>query len=107
MTPRYSALQALASRSIPTDCDRQFPHPEFQERTLYVHPTDARALVEPTRDGNDYLRVCARHQWASDVIQRFADLEECPACLVEIAGAAGRKRYAALHAEGVRIIGLV
>lgn len=107
MTRLDAALQTCASRSIPGYCDRQFEHPEPQERTLYVHPTDARALVEPTRDGNDYRRVCARHQWASDVVTLFVDLGDCPECMAEIDGAEGRRRYAGLHASNVRIVGTV
>lgn len=107
MTPRYLALKAPTRRTVPGYCDRELDHPQAQERTLYVHPTDARALVEPTRDGHDYRRVCARHQWASDVVPFFADLGDCPSCLVEIDSVEGRKRYAVLHGEHVRIVGTV
>lgn len=107
MTRLDTALQAFASRPIPRDGDLQLPHAEPQERTIYIHPTDARALVEPTRDGHDYRRICARHQWSSDVVTYFHDLGECPLCVAEIEGAAGRRRYADLHGEHVRIVGTV
>lgn len=107
MTRLDAALQAFASRPVPTQGHLQLPHAESQERTIYIHPTDARALVEPTRDGNDYRRICARHQWSSDVVPRFQDLGECLECVAEIEGAAGRRRYAALHGEHVRIVGTV
>lgn len=107
MAPRDTALQTTAGGSIPGHSDLKLDHPQPQERVLYVHPHDARALIEPTRDGNDYIRVCARHQWAAPAVPRNELLGECPSCLSEIDGREGRNRYAALHAEHVRIVGTV
>lgn len=107
MAPLNLAFKATTSGTIPAHRDREFPRPESHERTLYVHPTDPRALVEPTRDGHDYMRICARHQWASHVVPYFADLGDCPECVAEIESSAGRRRYAELHQVNVRIVGTV
>lgn len=107
MTRLHAAFETTAGRAVPGQRDREFQHAEPQERTLYAHPHDARALIEPTRDGNDYYRVCARHQWCSAAVTLNEYLGECPACLAEVDGSEGRKRYAALHAAHVRIVGAV
>lgn len=107
MAPLNLALQSQTSRSVPPSRGFELPAEHAQERTLYVHPNDARALVEPTRDGNDYTRVCARHQWAAPAVTRFIDLDECPECVAERDACDGRRRYELLHAANVRIVGTV
>lgn len=104
---RQPALDALPRGPVPAHCELEFPYRDPQERTLYIHATDPRALIEPTKDGNDYRRICARHQWASDVVTLFVDLGDCPECVAEIESPAGRRRYTDLHAVNVRIIGTV
>lgn len=102
-----AALQSKAGGSVPPSRGLEFPAEQSQERTLYVHPRDPRTLIEVTMDGNDLIRICARHQWAAPSVTRFDLLGECPSCLAEIDGLEGRRRYAALHAVNVRIVGTV
>ena len=83
----------------------QFPHREPETRRLHLYPQDSGVLVEHTRDGNDYLRVCHRHQYCS-VPTPFAP-PACPHCLCEIENDRGRERYRALHAADVQIIGVL
>lgn len=58
-------------------------------------------LMEQTRDGVDYTRVCGRHQWASLPFYTLKDiLPQCPECAAEIDGGRGRERYRSLHLGG-------
>ena len=107
MAPLNLAFKATTGGSVPSHRDRELPRPESQERTLYVDSNNPRVLIEPTRDGNDYRTVCARHQWASHAVPYFADLGDCPECVAEIENSAGRRRYADLHGVNVRIVGTV
>jgi hypothetical protein len=60
-------------------------------------------LIEATRDGDDFIRVCGLHQFASVPTPGYAPA--CPFCVCESEEWRGRKRYAALHRDGVRIVG--
>lgn len=57
------------------------------------------ALVEQTRDGDDYLPLCADHQWLGTPVVNLLLLPECPFCATARDALAGRKRYAALMRE--------
>lgn len=70
-------------------------------RTLFAHPSDEHVLIEPTRDGDDFIRVCDRHQWASVPTPGLAP--SCPHCVADVDGARGKQRYAELHSANVEI----
>lgn len=100
--PRYLFLQGTTAPAIAVDSDAQRPRPEPEPRTYYVNPEEPDVLIEKTRDGDDFIRICSRHQWAGTPTVGFAP--PCPFCLCEFDERRGRRRYAELHSERVRIV---
>ena len=89
--------------SVPGECESYFPDRQREPRTLHAHPEQRGVLIEATRDGDDFIRVCGLHQFASVPTPGYAPA--CPFCVCESEEWRGRKRYAALHRDGVRIVG--
>lgn len=59
-------------------------------RRLLPHPTMPGVYVKATRDGDDFIRVCERHRWASPALPMVTS---CPVCLSEADAASGRERF--------------
>lgn len=75
------------------------------ERVMYVDPIRPDVLMEPSRDGMSYRRICGRHQTVSLPVTRIADLEAvpCPDCYVELERRDARARFVALHADPITV----
>lgn len=56
-------------------------------------------VAERTRDGDNYIRICSRHQWASLEMYSIDATahHQCPSCAAELDGDHGQLRYRLLH----------
>lgn len=99
--PRHLSFEQPTGHAVPADRQRQVPREQPQPRVLYTHPDDPGVLIEPTRDGNDFIRLCVFHQYASVPTPFHAPA--CPFCLCEVEQAAGHIRYFGLQLPTVTI----
>ena len=84
-------LQAGSGRTVGLEHRQAYP------RTVHLHPFLRDVLMEATRDGTDYHRICLRHQWAALPVTRVEDCPDCPECVAEVQAFDGRDRYRALQ----------
>lgn len=94
----------------------EFPGIGSEPRTGQSHPQHQKAdpkspevgsvriigvdlVAERTRDGDNYIRICSRHQWASLEMYSIDATahHQCPSCAAELDGDHGQLRYRLLH----------